>query len=59
VQHVLHLGFEVRVEVKPEDGEDTWVQTTRDRARELELEEGQRIWLRPAQDPVLEPEAAA
>jgi sulfate/thiosulfate transport system ATP-binding protein len=58
VTHVLHLGFEVRVEVKLDDDGDTWVQTTRDRARELELDEGQQVWLRPARDPVLTPEAA-
>jgi sulfate/thiosulfate transport system ATP-binding protein len=58
VAHVIHLGFEVRVEFTVEGAEDTWVQTTRDRARELELREGQRVWLRPANDPVLTPEAA-
>jgi sulfate/thiosulfate transport system ATP-binding protein len=58
VAHVIHLGFEVRVEFTTDSGEETWVQTTRDRARELELREGQRVWLRPAQDPVLTPEAA-
>jgi sulfate/thiosulfate transport system ATP-binding protein len=58
VDHVIHLGFEVRVELTLEGGEETWVQTTRDRARDLQLHDGQQVWLRAAQDPVLTPEAA-
>jgi sulfate transport system ATP-binding protein len=58
VDRVIHLGFEVRVELTLEGGEETWVQTTRDRARDLQLREGQRVWLRAAQDPALTPEAA-
>jgi hypothetical protein len=34
------------------------VQTTRGRAEELELREGQIVWLRPAEDPAMAPEAA-
>ena len=34
------------------DGESTWVQTTRGRIEELELAEGQIVWLRPATEPV-------
>jgi sulfate transport system ATP-binding protein len=47
IDRIIHLGFEVRVELSLGDGESTWVQTTRGRAEELELSEGQIVWLRP------------
>jgi len=47
IDRMVHLGFEVRVELSLGDGESTWVQTTRGRAEELELVEGQIVWLRP------------
>ena len=52
IDRVLHLGFEVRVELTLGDGEKTWVQTTRGRVEELELVEGAIVWLRPEIDPV-------
>jgi sulfate transport system ATP-binding protein len=53
IDRVLHLGFEVRVELTLGDGETTWVQTTRERVEELELTEGAIVWLRPLdQSPV-------
>jgi sulfate transport system ATP-binding protein len=53
IDRVLHLGFEVRVELTLGDGEKTWVQTTRGRVEELELVEGAIVWLRPLdQSPV-------
>jgi sulfate/thiosulfate transport system ATP-binding protein len=58
IDRVTHLGFEVRVELSLGDGDATWVQTTRGRAEELELQEGQIVWLRPAEDPAMTPEAA-
>jgi sulfate/thiosulfate transport system ATP-binding protein len=58
IDRVTHLGFEVRVELSLGDGDSTWVQTTRGRAEELELQEGQIVWLRPAQAPAMAPEAA-
>jgi sulfate transport system ATP-binding protein len=58
VDRVIHLGFEVRVELTLAGGESAWVQTTRDRARSLRLSEGQRVWVRAAEDPLLAPEAA-
>jgi sulfate transport system ATP-binding protein len=48
IDHVLHLGFEVRVELTLHDGDRLSVQTTRDEADQLELVEGQIVWLRPA-----------
>jgi sulfate transport system ATP-binding protein len=41
VERIVHLGFEVRAELKLEDGRQVWAQLTRERAAELELEEGQ------------------
>jgi sulfate/thiosulfate transport system ATP-binding protein len=58
IDRVTHLGFEVRVELSLGDGDSTWVQTTRGRAEELQLQEGQIVWLRPAQAPAMAPEAA-
>jgi sulfate transport system ATP-binding protein len=41
VRRVVHLGFEVRVELVLPDGRDIWAQVTREIAQELELTEGQ------------------
>jgi sulfate transport system ATP-binding protein len=41
VRRVVHLGFEVRVELTLPDGRDIWAQVTRETATELELSEGQ------------------
>jgi sulfate/thiosulfate transport system ATP-binding protein len=52
IDRILHLGFEVRVELSLGEGESTWVQTTRSQAEELELSEGQIVWLRTESEPV-------
>jgi sulfate transport system ATP-binding protein len=46
IDRIIHLGFEVRVELSLGDGESTWVQITRSQAEELELAEGAIVWLR-------------
>jgi sulfate/thiosulfate transport system ATP-binding protein len=46
VRRVVHLGFEVRVELTLPDGRDIWAQVTREHAQELELEEGQILTVR-------------
>ncbi len=46
VRRVVHLGFEVRVELTLPDGRDLWAQVTRESAQELELEEGQILPVR-------------
>jgi sulfate/thiosulfate transport system ATP-binding protein len=46
VERVVHLGFEVRVELKLGDGRELWAQITRETAQQLELEEGQILSLR-------------
>jgi sulfate/thiosulfate transport system ATP-binding protein len=47
VERIVHLGFEVRVELRLEDGRDVWAQVTRDEAEELELAPGGQIYVRP------------
>jgi len=46
VQRVVHLGFEVRVALTLGDGREMWAQITREKASELELEEGQILSVR-------------
>src|SRR5918999_4971003 len=47
VDRVVHLGFEVRVELTLADGERFSVQLTREQVDELELDEGQIVFVRP------------
>jgi sulfate transport system ATP-binding protein len=46
IDRIVHLGFEVRVELTLVNGDRTWVQTTKAEAEELELAEGEIVWLR-------------
>jgi sulfate transport system ATP-binding protein len=46
VERVVHLGFEVRVELKLEDDREVWAQVTREEAQQLELAEGQILAVR-------------
>jgi sulfate transport system ATP-binding protein len=47
IDRIVHLGFEVRVELTLPDGEHFSVQLTRDQVEELELVEGQIVFVRP------------
>jgi len=47
IQRIVHLGFEVRVELRLEDGRELWAQVTRDEAEELELSPGGQVFVRP------------
>ena len=47
VKRVVHLGFEVRVEVALRDGSEIWVQLSRDQSDSLDLEPGQAVFIRP------------
>jgi sulfate transport system ATP-binding protein len=47
IQRIVHLGFEVRVELVREDGTALSVQLTRDEAERLELDRGQIVYVRP------------
>ena len=48
IERVVHLGFEVRVELVLGDEEKLWAQLTRDQCEELELAAGQIVYVRPA-----------
>ena len=48
VTRVLHLGFEVRVELVLDDGLEVWAQVTRNESEELDLEPGRRLHIRPS-----------
>jgi sulfate/thiosulfate transport system ATP-binding protein len=48
VERVVHLGFEVRAELVLDDGRRVSAQVTRDEADELELQEGQTVFVRPS-----------
>ena len=53
IQRVVHLGFEVRVELVRTGGETVVAQLTRTEADALELRDGAIVWLRsPASAPV-------
>jgi sulfate transport system ATP-binding protein len=47
IERIVHLGFEVRVELVREDGTALSVQLTRDEAERLELDRGQIVYVRP------------
>ncbi len=52
VERIVHLGFEVRVELVLGDGRHISAQLTRDEAEELELGEGQVVFVRPSRTTV-------
>jgi sulfate transport system ATP-binding protein len=47
VQRIVHLGFEVQIEMALEGQDAVLVQITRDDAQQLEVSEGDIVWLRP------------
>jgi sulfate/thiosulfate transport system ATP-binding protein len=52
VERVVHLGFEVRVELVRDDGEHLLAQLTQEQAQQLELERGQIVYVRPSRETV-------
>jgi sulfate/thiosulfate transport system ATP-binding protein len=52
VERLVHLGFEVRVELVRDDGERLSAQLTREQAEALELEGGQIVYVRPIRQTV-------
>ncbi len=54
IERVVHLGFEVRVEFTLPDGEQAWAQLTREEADQLELHDGQIVFVRPQRQRVFE-----
>jgi sulfate/thiosulfate transport system ATP-binding protein len=59
VDRVVHLGFEVRVELTLQDGEHFSVQLTRDQVDELELQEGQIVFVRPRAERTFSPDGTS
>jgi sulfate transport system ATP-binding protein len=54
IERIVHLGFEVRVELMRDDGERMSVQTTGDQVDRLELEVGQIIFVRARREIVFD-----
>jgi sulfate transport system ATP-binding protein len=52
IERVVHLGFEVRVELVLDDGRHVSAQVTRGEAEELELLAGQIVYVRPSRTTV-------
>ena len=46
VEHLIYLGFEVKVELALKDGRRLWAQVTREDARQLNLEPGKPVHVR-------------
>jgi sulfate/thiosulfate transport system ATP-binding protein len=55
VERVVHLGFEVRVELVRDDGEHVLVQLTKEEVELLELERGQIVYVRSSRETVFTP----
>ena len=55
IERVVHLGFEVRVEFTLPNGEHAWAQVTREDAEQLELQQGQIVYVRPGRSQVFGP----
>ena len=52
IERVVHLGFEIRVELVLDDGRHVSAQVTRGEAEELELRQGQIVFVRPSRTTV-------
>jgi sulfate transport system ATP-binding protein len=52
VERLVHLGFEVRVELVRDDGEALSAQLTREQVEALELQPGQILYVRPTRQTV-------
>jgi sulfate transport system ATP-binding protein len=59
VQRIVHLGFEVRVELDLVDDGPATAQLTRHEAEELELQPGDIVFVRPGAESAPPPAAAA
>ena len=58
LERIVYLGFEVRLEFRLAGGETIWMHLSRSQSEELELEEGQIVFLRPRRTRVFAPAAA-
>ena len=57
IERIVPLGFEIRVEFALADGDEVWAQLTRAEIEELELREGQIVYIRPRQTKIFSGEA--
>jgi sulfate transport system ATP-binding protein len=55
IERLVHFGFEVRVELVRDDGEQLSAQLTREQAETLELERGQIVYIRPTRETTFAP----
>ena len=55
VRRVVHLGFEVRVELVTDDGEELWAQVARGEEEALGLEPGAVVYVRASRERVFDP----
>jgi sulfate/thiosulfate transport system ATP-binding protein len=53
VKRIVHLGFEIRVDLETGTCHHVWAQLTRTQLEQLELEEGQLVYVRPNVRPQL------
>jgi sulfate/thiosulfate transport system ATP-binding protein len=56
VQRIVHLGFEVRVDLMLADGRGVWAQLTRDEVDQLELRLGQIVYVRSSRETRFHPD---
>jgi sulfate transport system ATP-binding protein len=54
IERIVHLGFEVRVELMLEGGQEMWSQVSRHDADDLDLHEGQPVFVRSGRMHVFE-----
>ena len=59
IDRIVHLGFEVRVELTLPDGDHFSVQLTRDEVDQLEITEGEIVFVRPRATRVFGPDGGA
>jgi sulfate transport system ATP-binding protein len=52
IERIVHLGFEVRVELVRDDGQHLLVQLTQEEAEQLELERGHIVYVRANRETV-------
>ena len=52
IERITLYGFDARVELTPAEGDVLTVQLTRQGLEELELEQGQIVWVRAAHERV-------
>jgi sulfate transport system ATP-binding protein len=53
IQRVVHLGFEVRVQLRLEDGDTIAAQVSRNEADQLELADGAAVWVSTSERPAV------